>query len=45
MAELARLMRPDGEIQVAFDLPWPWGGERFELRDIRALNYINRPAG
>lgn len=25
---------------VAFTLPWPWGGERFELRDIRALTYI-----
>ncbi|MFJ2991317.1 MerR family transcriptional regulator [Pandoraea sp. NPDC087047] len=25
---------------VAFALPWPWGGEWFELRDIRALNYI-----
>jgi DNA-binding transcriptional MerR regulator len=25
---------------VAFALPWPWGGERFEWRDIRALNYI-----
>jgi len=30
---------------VAFDLPWPWGGERFELRDIRALNYIIGPLG
>ena len=29
----------------AFDLPWPWGGERFELRDIRALNYIIGPLG
>ncbi|VVE61857.1 MerR family transcriptional regulator [Pandoraea captiosa] len=25
---------------VSFDLPWPWGGERFEMRDIRPLNYI-----
>ncbi|AJC17085.1 MerR family transcriptional regulator [Pandoraea sputorum] len=25
---------------VAFELPWPWGGEWFEMRDIRALNYI-----
>ena len=30
---------------VAFDLPWPWGGERFELRDIRPLNYIIGPLG
>jgi hypothetical protein len=28
------------EISAAFELPWPWGGEWFELRDIRALNYI-----
>ncbi|MES2897284.1 MAG: MerR family transcriptional regulator [Pseudomonadota bacterium] len=39
-ADLARLAGPAGELGVAFDLPWPWGGERFELRDIRPLNYI-----
>jgi hypothetical protein len=33
------------QLGVAFDLPWPWGGERFELRDIRALNYIVGPLG
>ncbi|MFN5667728.1 MAG: MerR family transcriptional regulator, partial [Bradyrhizobium sp.] len=27
------------------DLPWPWGGERFELRDIKSLNYIVGPLG
>ena len=43
--ELARLLQPAAEIRVAFDLPWPWGGERFELRDIRALNYITGPLG
>jgi DNA-binding transcriptional MerR regulator len=43
--ELARLMTPQTELAVAFDLPWPWGGERFELRDIRALNYIIGPLG
>ncbi|WP_312164600.1 MerR family transcriptional regulator [Phenylobacterium sp.] len=30
---------------VAFDLPWPWGGERFELRDIAPLTYIVGPLG
>jgi DNA-binding transcriptional MerR regulator len=30
---------------IAFELPWPWGGERFELSDIRALNYIIGPLG
>lgn len=43
--ELAQLVRPIAEISVAFDLPWPWGGERFELRDIRQLNYIIGPLG
>ncbi|NEU97560.1 MerR family transcriptional regulator [Bradyrhizobium uaiense] len=32
-------------VGVAFDLPWPWGGERFELRDIKPLNYIVGPLG
>ncbi len=43
--ELARLLHPTAEIRVAFDLPWPWGGEWFELRDIRALNFIIGPLG
>jgi len=48
-AELARLLRPASSFSVAFDLafdlPWPWGGERFELQDIRSLNYIIGPLG
>jgi DNA-binding transcriptional MerR regulator len=43
--ELARLLRPAAEFSVAFDLPWPWGGERFELSDVRPLNYIIGPLG
>ncbi len=43
--ELARLVGPAAELSVAFDLPWPWGGERFELRGIRPLNYIIGPLG
>ena len=43
--EITRLLRPAAESGVAFDLPWPWDGERFELRDIRALNYIVGPLG
>jgi DNA-binding transcriptional MerR regulator len=43
--ELARLFEPTAELSVAFDLPWPWGGERFELRDVRSLNYIIGPLG
>jgi hypothetical protein len=43
--ELANLMRPPSNFSVAFDLPWPWGGERFELQDIRSLNYVIGPLG
>lgn len=43
--ELARLARPGCEVRIAFDLPWPWGGEKFELRDIRPLTYIVGPLG
>ena len=38
--ELTRLLDHPEEISVAFELPWPWAGERFELRDIRPLNFI-----
>jgi DNA-binding transcriptional MerR regulator len=42
LGDLAELLEPT-EIHVAFELPWPWGGERFELRAIRPLNYITGP--
>jgi DNA-binding transcriptional MerR regulator len=45
VADLARLARPAGEAVAAFELPWPWGGERFELRDIRPVTYIVGPLG
>jgi DNA-binding transcriptional MerR regulator len=43
--ELIRLLKTSPAISVAFDLPWPWGGERFELSNIRTLNYIVGPLG
>jgi DNA-binding transcriptional MerR regulator len=43
--ELVRLVKTAGKFSVAFDLPWPWGGERFELHDVRSLNYIVGPLG
>jgi DNA-binding transcriptional MerR regulator len=43
--DLTRLLEPAPNCSVAFDLPWPWGGERFELRDVRPLNYIIGPLG
>ena len=45
VAELARLLAPNAEFSVAFDLPWPWGGERCELREVRPLTYIVGPLG
>ena len=45
VGDLARLLGPAPECEVAFDLPWPWGGERFELRTIRPLTYITGPLG
>ena len=44
-SELTRLLQPAADISVAVDLPWPWGGERFELRGIKALTYIIGPLG
>jgi DNA-binding transcriptional MerR regulator len=35
---------PRGQ-SIAFDLPWAWGGEHFELRDIPAITYITGPLG
>jgi hypothetical protein len=40
-----QLLGPAAGISVAFALPWPWGGEQFELRDIQPLNYITGPLG
>lgn len=43
--ELTRLARPASEAKVAFELPWPWGGEEFALCDIKRLTYIIGPLG
>ena len=39
LSELGHLQAP----AIAFDLPWPWGGERFELRQMRPLTWITGP--
>lgn len=36
---------PTDPLKAVFNLPWPWGGELFELHDIRGLNYIIGPLG
>jgi hypothetical protein len=43
--ELPSLMAAAAGPGVAFDLPWPWGGERFALHDIRAITYLIGPLG
>jgi DNA-binding transcriptional MerR regulator len=44
-AELAGLTALATGLAVAFELPWPWGEERFELSQIRPLSYITGPLG
>lgn len=43
--DLVDLAGPDAELVCAFDLPWPWGGERFELRRRPGLTWITGPLG
>src|SRR5262245_18925205 len=42
---LSHVLRPAPGLDVSFELPWPWGGERFALRDMRPINYIVGPLG
>ena len=42
--EVARLLKATAGTNVTFKLPWPWGGEHFDL-DIAPLNYIIGPLG
>ena len=43
--ELQRVVNSASARRVAFDLPWPWGGERFDLDNIRPLTFITGPLG
>ncbi|GAB2870875.1 hypothetical protein GCM10027093_03230 [Paraburkholderia jirisanensis] len=38
--ELTGLLNRSTDLRASFELPWPWGGEWFEVRDVRPLNYI-----
>ena len=44
-ADLTGLLQVRTGLNVAFKLPWPWGGEPFELCGIRPLNFIIGPVG
>lgn len=41
----ATLRQPRAAPVLSFTLPWPWNGERFELAEVRRLNYIVGPLG
>lgn len=43
LSNLTRLQSPDR--LASFDLPWPWGGERFALSVSRRLTWITGPLG
>jgi len=43
--DLAGLAAAPAAAIAGFNLPWPWGGEWFEVRGVRALNYIVGPLG
>jgi DNA-binding transcriptional MerR regulator len=45
VGDLARLSSRAADLTVALDLPYPWGGERFEVGRVRALNCIVGPLG
>lgn len=38
--EVARAVVDASAISVGFDLPWPWGGERFELNRLAPVSFI-----
>lgn len=45
LLDLAGLAATSTAAIAGFNLPWPWGGEWFEVRGVRALNYIVGPLG
>lgn len=40
-----RLAVGGAAMTLGFPLPWPWAGERFEMRDVPPLNFITGPLG
>ncbi|MBV8701966.1 MAG: MerR family transcriptional regulator [Bradyrhizobium sp.] len=43
--DLPRLLASAKALRIAFELPWPWGGELFELGGLGHLNYVTGPLG
>jgi DNA-binding transcriptional MerR regulator len=46
IATVVSSVRQEGnQPKVMFDLPWPWGGEQFELRKLPRLTFVTGPLG
>ncbi len=45
VGKIAGVLRTESEIRAAFALPWPWGGEHFEICSTCTLTYIVGPLG
>lgn len=45
LSEVAHIAPPALAVTAVFNLPWPWGGERYELRGVSPLNFITGPLG
>lgn len=45
LSTLAALDRLASAQSLGLDLPWPWGGERFEIGPVRPLTFITGPLG
>ena len=43
IGDLPTLMMPPAPVVASFALPWPWGGETFDVVQPRALNFIIGP--
>jgi len=43
--QLAKLVSGAGRPGIAFELPWPWGGESFALKTLAAITFIVGPLG
>ncbi len=42
---VSNIRQASNPISVVINLPWPWGGERYELREVRRLTHIVGPLG
>jgi DNA-binding transcriptional MerR regulator len=43
LGDLQSLVSVEAQVVASFELPWPWGGEIFDVRRPRRLNFITGP--